>query len=56
MTQKIETIFRSVTFVFFFFRKSCLLGDSEEILGTAKKATDENVTRREKDAIWLPHN
>jgi hypothetical protein len=32
MVEKIETILCSVT-PFFFFRKSCLLGDSEEILG-----------------------
>jgi hypothetical protein len=55
MAEKIETILCSITSSFFF-RKSCLLGDNEEILGTAKQATYENVTRRKKNAIRLPDN
>ena len=53
MAEKIETILCSITF---FFRKSCLLWENVEILGTAEEATDENIRRRKKDAIWLPHN
>jgi hypothetical protein len=39
-----------------FFRSSYLLWDNVEKYGTAGQATDDNITRRRKDAVFIPDN
>jgi hypothetical protein len=36
-----------------FFRKSCRLWDNVEKCGTARQATDDNITRRMRFACWI---
>jgi hypothetical protein len=39
-----------------FFRKSFGLWDNMEKYGTARQATDDNIIRRRKDAIYMQNN